>query len=80
MEFPDFELQRDKQIIVHNLFALERNFLYICTPIYKGLFNPFVFNNRVTVRDRAGVARWAHNPKVVGSNPSPATNKTLQLC
>jgi hypothetical protein len=30
------------------------------------------------VRDRAGVARWAHNPKVVGSNPSPATNKTLQ--
>ena len=28
------------------------------------------------VRDRAGVARWAHNPKVVGSNPSPATNKT----
>jgi putative endonuclease len=27
------------------------------------------------VRDRAGVARWAHNPKVVGSNPSPATNK-----
>ena len=30
------------------------------------------------VRDRAGVARWAHNPKVVGSNPSPATNKALQ--
>ena len=25
------------------------------------------------MRDRAGVARWAHNPKVVGSNPSPAT-------
>jgi hypothetical protein len=22
------------------------------------------------------VARWAHNPKVLGSNPSPATNKT----
>ena len=21
------------------------------------------------------VARWAHNPKVGGSNPSPATNK-----
>ena len=20
-------------------------------------------------------ARWAHNPKVVGSNPTPATNK-----
>jgi len=26
------------------------------------------------MRDRAGVARWAHNPKVVGSNPSPATS------
>ena len=25
-------------------------------------------------RDRAVVARWAHNPEVVGSNPSPATN------
>ena len=22
----------------------------------------------------SSVARWAHNPKVVGSNPSPATN------
>ena len=22
-------------------------------------------------------ARWAHNPKVGGSNPSPATTKTL---
>ena len=27
------------------------------------------------MRDRAGVARWAHNPKVVGSNPSPATKE-----
>ena len=26
------------------------------------------------------VARWAHNPKVAGSNPAPATNmKPLQL-
>src|SRR5277367_6702433 len=24
------------------------------------------------------VARWAHNPKVPGSNPGPATNSTLQ--
>ena len=23
------------------------------------------------------VARWAHNPKVVGSNPAPATKKSL---
>ena len=27
------------------------------------------------LRDRAGVARRAHNPKVVGSNPPPATKK-----
>ncbi len=26
-----------------------------------------------TSRDGAEVARWAHNPKVVGSNPAPAT-------
>ena len=30
------------------------------------------------MRDRAGVARWAHNPKVVGSNPSPATKGNPQ--
>ena len=27
------------------------------------------------MRDRAEVARWAHNPKVGGSIPSPATMK-----
>lgn len=26
------------------------------------------------MRGRAVVAQWAHNPKVVGSNPIPATN------
>ena len=25
----------------------------------------------------SSVARWAHNPKVVGSNPAPATNGPL---
>mgnify|MGYP006943668581 FL=1 len=25
------------------------------------------------------VARWAHNPKAVGSNPTPATNKIKGL-
>jgi hypothetical protein len=25
------------------------------------------------------VARWAHNPKVVGSNPTPATNQISGL-
>ena len=30
------------------------------------------------MRQHSLVARWAHNPKVGGSNPSPAThNKTL---
>lgn len=28
-----------------------------------------------TSRDGAEVARWAHNPKVVGSNPAPATKR-----
>src|SRR6185437_12333085 len=26
------------------------------------------------------VARWAHNPKVVGSNPTPATNQINYFC
>ncbi len=28
----------------------------------------------MTPRGGAVVARWAHNPKVVGSSPAPATN------
>jgi len=31
------------------------------------------------LRDGAEVARWAHNPKVGGSNPPPATTKNLNL-
>ena len=32
-------------------------------------------------RDGAVVARWAHNPKVVGSSPAPATKlRTEQKC
>ena len=30
-----------------------------------------------TTRDGAVVARWAHNPKVVGSSPAPATKRAL---
>jgi hypothetical protein len=26
------------------------------------------------------VARWAHNPKVAGSSPAPATSKSLAHC
>ena len=29
-----------------------------------------------TSRGGAVVARWAHNPKVVGSNPAPATKES----
>ncbi len=28
---------------------------------------------KMTSRDGAVVARWAHNPKVAGSSPAPAT-------
>ncbi len=31
-----------------------------------------------TSRGGAVVARWAHNPKVVGSSPAPATKQTKQ--
>ena len=32
------------------------------------------------LRDRAEVARQAHNLKVIGSNPVPATTKMLFVC
>ena len=41
-----------------------------------GRYTPVRFessNRNNTLRDRAVVARRAHNPKVVGSNPAPAT-------
>jgi hypothetical protein len=39
---------------------------------------------QVIVYDRSAgwsslVARWAHNPKVGGSNPPPATNAIIEL-
>src|SRR4051812_30960994 len=34
---------------------------------------PDVLQSRCTTRGGAPVARWAHNPKVVGSIPTPAT-------
>ncbi len=41
-------------------FAPNKNSLYLCTR---------------KSRDGAVVARWAHNPKVGGSSPPPATNQ-----
>ena len=32
---------------------------------------------QITARWSSLVARWAHNPKVVGSNPALATNKKI---
>jgi hypothetical protein len=40
--------------------------------IFAALLKKVLLQNNI-LRDRAGVARWAHNPKVGGSNPSPAT-------
>ena len=37
--------------------------------------NTTTFAPSITVRGGAEVARWAHNPKVIGSSPIPATNK-----
>ena len=41
-------------------------------------------DGEVIVYDRSAgwsslVARWAHNPKVGGSNPPPATNAIIEL-
>lgn len=35
--------------------------------------NHVILQNDKRLRGGAGVAHWAHNPKVVGSNPAPAT-------
>ena len=33
----------------------------------------------MVVRDRETVSRWAHNPKIGGSTPSPATKKKIWI-
>ena len=42
---------------------------------------PFLYHNKIKVNDIAGwsslEARRAHNPKVIGSNPIPATQKII---
>ena len=35
--------------------------------------------SKTTLRDGAEVARRAHNPKVVGSNPAPATRQRKRV-
>ena len=39
---------------------------------------PLHHQNKTTSRSGAGVARWAHNPKVIGSNPFSATKEAQQ--
>ena len=53
---------------------MQRNYLYLCNrkqETQKHL--------KDIVRDGAVAARWAHNPKVVGSNPAPATTKEPEM-
>ena len=33
----------------------------------------------MVLRDRETASRWAHNPKIGGSTPSPATKKNIHL-
>ena len=48
---------------------------------YKKIPTLFTFHYsllvNMVVRDRETVSRWAHNPKIGGSTPSPATKKSL---
>ena len=45
--------------IISDIFCWFGKSVYLCT--------------QKTSRDGAVVARWAHNPKVAGSSPAPAT-------
>ena len=51
--------------IISIIFCQFNKSVYLCT--------------QKTSRDGAVVARWAHNPKVAGSSPAPATNSRLSL-
>jgi hypothetical protein len=43
-----------------------------CLPHYR-LYEVNALKHRIIAGWSSLVARWAHNPKVVGSNPAPAT-------
>ena len=44
------------------------------TPETSGVFSLYLYRGVEQL-----VARWAHNPKVVGSSPAPATNTPPRL-
>jgi hypothetical protein len=54
------------------MLALQRLLMHICIPILSQ-------QNKNIPRDGAVVARWAHNPKVAGSSPAPATQNSRTL-
>ena len=39
------------------------------------MLEKYVYFCKTKLRGGAVAARWAHNPKVVGSNPAPATKQ-----
>ena len=51
--------------IVCDIFCYINKSSYLCT--------------QKTSRDGAVVARWAHNPKVAGSSPAPATKEIVEI-
>ena len=52
-------------------------FKKIVGDIFCGIGKSVYLCTQKTSRDGAVVARWAHNPKVAGSSPAPATNSRL---
>ena len=54
-------------------------FKKIVGDIFCGIGKSVYLCTQKTSRDGAVVARWAHNPKVAGSSPAPATNSRLSL-
>ncbi len=60
-----------------NLFGKETKYIFALPFLGE---DKFVHNNQKDIlRGGAEVARWAHNPKVIGSNPVPATTKKLMI-
>ena len=58
----------------------KNNFFFLISCIIKN--NVLILRRKrdtflLKLRGGAVVARWAHNPKVVGSSPAPATNREL---
>ena len=57
------------------IFCQFKNSPYLCTRQRKTTILDLKKIEQDVSRDGAVVARWAHNPKVGGSSPPPATRK-----